>query len=133
MSLVLHPWQLLLIILGGWIQRHQQEQLEFHRTQLLVLLEVIGKKRILLNDDQRRRLAVRGERGVLPETVTIIGGFSGFRELVGLMRAWLLIQPHQIGVFPDLRLLLLDARSLSNINQRLSSALRPFLGERIMG
>ena len=75
MSFVLHPWQLLFIILGGWIQRHQQEQLEFQRTQLLVLLEVIGKKRIVLNDDQRRRLAVKGKilgRKALQEVATIV-------------------------------------------------------------
>src|ERR1051325_3664439 len=75
MSFVLQPWQLLLIIMGGWIRRHQQEQLEFQRTQLLVLMEVIGKKRILLNDDQRRRLAVKGKilgRKALQEAATIV-------------------------------------------------------------
>lgn len=75
MSFGLQPWQLLLMILGGWIQRHQHQQLEFQRTQLLVLLEVIGKKRILLNDDQHRRLAVKGKilgPKALQEVATIV-------------------------------------------------------------
>jgi hypothetical protein len=75
MSFVLQPWQLLLVILSGWIERHQQAQLEFQRTQLLVLLEILGKKRIVLNDDQRRRWAVKGKtlgRKALLEVATIV-------------------------------------------------------------
>jgi hypothetical protein len=35
--------------------------IEYLRTENQVLREKIGKKRILLNDDQRRRLAVKGK------------------------------------------------------------------------
>ena len=58
---VMHPWQFLLIGLAGWINRSQQEAIEYLRTENQVLREVVGKKRILLNDDQRRRLAVKGK------------------------------------------------------------------------
>src|SRR5512136_1443979 len=61
MSFVLQPWQLLFAILAGWVNHLQQQQIEYHRTTIQVLLELFGKKRILLNDDQRRRLAVKGK------------------------------------------------------------------------
>jgi len=60
-NFVLQPRQLLLVILAGWVNRQQQE--------------VIDKKRIRLNDDQRQRLAVKGRilgRKVLGEIGTIV-------------------------------------------------------------
>jgi hypothetical protein len=74
MNLVLHPWQLLLLVLAGWINRQQQEVIEYLRTENQVLKEKLGKKRILLNDDQRRRLAVKGKvlgRKLLQEVGTL--------------------------------------------------------------
>ena len=70
MSFILHPWQLLLVILAGWANQQQQQIIEFQRTEIDVLKEKFGKKRIILNDDQRRRLAVKAKvlgRKVLQE------------------------------------------------------------------
>ena len=50
----------MLIILASWVNRQQQEVIEYLRTENAVLKEKLGKKRILLTDDQRRRLAVKG-------------------------------------------------------------------------
>ena len=61
MNLILQPWHLVTIFLASWINRQQQEVIEFLRTENAVLKEKLGKKRILLNDDQRRRLAVKGK------------------------------------------------------------------------
>ena len=61
MSFVLQPWQLVFMILAGWVKRHQQESIEYLRTENQVLKEKFGNKRILLNDDQRRRLACKGK------------------------------------------------------------------------
>jgi putative transposase len=61
MNFVLQPWHLLLSIFAGWINDNQQKQLEFQRTLIEVLREKLGPKRILLNDDQRRRLAVKAK------------------------------------------------------------------------
>ena len=61
MRFVLQPWQLLLSIVAGWINDEQQKIIEYERTVIQVLLEKMGKKRLLLNDDQRRRLAVKGK------------------------------------------------------------------------
>jgi putative transposase len=75
MKSVLQPWQLLLFIIAGWINRHQQDVVEYLRTENQVLKEKLGKKRILLDDDQRRRLAVKGKilgRKALQEIATIV-------------------------------------------------------------
>lgn len=61
MDFVLHPWQFYVVILAGWIHRQQQQVIHYLRTENQVLKETHGPKRILLNDDQRRRLAVQGK------------------------------------------------------------------------
>ena len=74
MSFVFQPWQLLLLILAGWVNRQQQKAIEYLRTENQVLRERLGKKRILLNNHQRRRLAVKGKilgRKMLSEIGTL--------------------------------------------------------------
>jgi hypothetical protein len=74
MHFTLQPWQLYLVIIAGWIHRQQQEVIEYLRTENQVLREKLGPKRILLNDDQRRRLAVKGKtlgRKMLEEVGTL--------------------------------------------------------------
>ena len=61
MDFIFQPWQLYLVILAGWINRQQQQVIEYLRTENRVLKEKFRNKRILLNDDQRRRLAVKGK------------------------------------------------------------------------
>ena len=61
MKFILQPWQLFLLILASWINRQQQAVIEYLHTENAVLKEKLGKKRILLSDDQRRRLAVKGK------------------------------------------------------------------------
>ena len=75
MSFVVQPWQLLVTILAGWVNQQQQQVIEYLRTENQVLKEMHGKKRILLNDDQRRRLAVKGKvlgRKLLDEIGTLV-------------------------------------------------------------
>ena len=60
MNFILQPWQLMLLIIASWINRQQQEAIDYLRTENRVLKEHIGKKRILLTDKQLRQLAVRG-------------------------------------------------------------------------
>ena len=74
MDFILRPCQLYLVILAGWINRQQQIVIDYLRTENQVLKEQIGKKRILLTDDQRRRLAVKGKilgRKMLEEVGTL--------------------------------------------------------------
>ncbi len=75
MNFVLKPRQLLLLILAGWINRHQQDAIEYLLTENQVLREKLGKGRILLNNHQRRRLALKGKalgRKTLDKLATIV-------------------------------------------------------------
>jgi putative transposase len=60
MNFVLEPIHLLVAIIAGWVNRQQQEAIDYLMTQCQVLIETHGPTRILLTDDQRRRLAVKG-------------------------------------------------------------------------
>ena len=71
----LHPWQLLLLILAGWINCSQQAAIEYLLTENRILRAKLGKKRILLDNDQRRRLALKGKvlgRKALEQLATIV-------------------------------------------------------------
>ncbi len=59
-SFVLRPWQFLFIGMAGWINRSQQDEIEHLRTENKVLPKGSAEAD-LLNDDQRRRLAVKGK------------------------------------------------------------------------
>jgi len=70
MSFILQPWQLLLVILAGWMNQLQQQIIEFQRKEIEVLKRRLGKKRIILSDDERRVLAMKAKvlsRKVLQE------------------------------------------------------------------
>lgn len=54
------PWQLLVVIVAGWMSRQQQEVIEYLREENRVLRENLGVQRVRLNDNQRRRLAAKG-------------------------------------------------------------------------
>ena len=71
----LQPCHLLLLILAGWINRRQQDAIDYLLTENQILREKLGKKRILLNDYERRRLAIKGKilgRKVLDQLATIV-------------------------------------------------------------
>ncbi len=57
----LQPWQIVLAWAVGWANRQQQLAIDYLQAENRVLREQVGKKRILLTDDQRRRLAVQGK------------------------------------------------------------------------
>ena len=60
------PITMLLMMLAGWINRQQQEAIKYLKEENIILrdelLKATGKQRILLNDSQRRRLAVLGKK-----------------------------------------------------------------------
>ncbi len=75
MSFVLHPWQLFFLILSGFVNRRQQEIIEFQNAQIRILMKKLGRRRLLLTDDQRRVLAAKGKaigRRALMELTTIV-------------------------------------------------------------
>ena len=54
------PYTMLLMMLAGWINRQQQEAINYLMEENKILkhelLKATGKKRIILNDKQRRKL-----------------------------------------------------------------------------
>ena len=53
---------MLLMMLAGWINRHQQDVITYLKEENKILREKLGTKRILLNDNQRMRLARLAKR-----------------------------------------------------------------------
>jgi len=58
MSFVLQPWHLLVLGMAGWVNRQQQQVIEYLITENQVLKEKLGKKRILLSDNQRAKSVI---------------------------------------------------------------------------
>jgi putative transposase len=74
-NFILQPWQVVFIALSGWVNQRQQQIIEFQNTEIEALLKKLGKKRVILTDDQRRLLAVKGKalgRKALMELTTIV-------------------------------------------------------------
>jgi hypothetical protein len=72
---MLDPFQFLLVSIAGWMNQDQQQVIEYLREENRVLREQLGNRRILFNDDQRRRLAVRAKglgRKLLAEVATLV-------------------------------------------------------------
>jgi putative transposase len=75
MRLALDPFRLLLISLAGWLNQQQQDIIDYLQEENRVLREQLGDRRLRLNDDQRRRLAVKAKklgRRVLHELATLV-------------------------------------------------------------
>ena len=75
MSFLLTPWHILLAVLCGMVNHRQQQIIEFQHAQIETLLKKLGRKRLLLDDDQRLLLAVKAHaigRKALLELTTIV-------------------------------------------------------------
>jgi len=82
MAAVLHPWQVLVAAVAGWISREQDAVIEYLREENRVLKQQLGGRRLRLTDAQRRRLAAKGKAlgyRVLSEVVTIVTPDTIFR------------------------------------------------------
>ena len=82
------PLQFLMLVLAGWVNRHQQEVIEYLQEENRALREQLGGRRLRFTDVQRRRLARRahqiGRRG-LTEIATLVTPdtlLRWYRELV---------------------------------------------------
>jgi len=58
--MIAHAWQSLVVALAGWLNRQQQDVVEYLQEENRVLREQLGGKRIRFTDDQRR-LASKGK------------------------------------------------------------------------
>src|ERR671933_2508870 len=75
MPRMLDPVPFILVAMAGWMNRRQQQTIEYLREENRVLREQLGNRRIRFNDDQRRRLAVRAKglgRKLLAEVATLV-------------------------------------------------------------
>ena len=74
------PWMMLVSMMAGWINRQQQEAIEYLKEENKILrdelLKATGKKRIFLNNKQRRRLAILAKRVGRKALFDISGVFS---------------------------------------------------------
>ncbi|MCH7227887.1 hypothetical protein [Haloferula sp. A504] len=71
--------------LTGWMNRPQQDVIEYLREEVRVLKELQGKKRLRFTDDQRRRLARKAKRI----------RFGRLKEIVGLATPQTLLAWHR--------------------------------------
>ncbi len=55
------PLHFVLLMLAGWVNRHQEDVIEYLKEENRVLRQQLGLRRLDLSDDQRRRLAVKGK------------------------------------------------------------------------
>ncbi len=54
----IRPQTILMMMLAGWVNRHQQDVIEYLKTENKILREKSGGTRIGLNDEQRKKLAM---------------------------------------------------------------------------
>ena len=69
------PLHLIVAALFGWLEREQRDVIEFLREENRVLKAQLHGRRLRLRDDERRRLAVIGQRlgrRILAEVATIV-------------------------------------------------------------
>jgi len=87
--------QLLLHMLAGWINRHQQSVIEYLQAENRALCEQLGPKRIRWTDEQRRRLAEKAKavgRYALKQLSSIVTPntlLRWYRQLVAARLRWL--------------------------------------------
>ena len=100
---------MLLAALLGWLDREQRDAIAFLREENRALKVQLGGRRLRLDDDQRRRLAVLGQRlgrGLLREVATLVTPdtiLRWHRELVARKWTYARHRPGRPGVLRDIR------------------------------
>ncbi len=59
-----------MLMLAGWINRHQQAVIAYQKEEIKVLREMLGGKRLRFTDEQRRRLALKACTGTIRDSMT---------------------------------------------------------------
>ena len=60
-AFILQPWYIVRATICGILNSRQRQIIAFQNVQIDALLKKLGRKRLLLDDDQRRLLAVKGQ------------------------------------------------------------------------
>src|SRR5262245_3418123 len=69
------PFALAVSILAGFLNRAQQDAINYLREENRVLREMLGRRRLTFTDTQRKRLAIRGKalgRALLRGVATLV-------------------------------------------------------------
>jgi Integrase core domain len=69
------PFALAVCILAGFLNRSQQDAIDYLREENRVLREMVGRRRLKFTDTQRKRLAIRGKalgRALLRGVATVV-------------------------------------------------------------
>ena len=75
MTNIIQPFHLLVIALAGWLNRHQQDIIDYLIEENCVLKDQLEGQRLRFTDDQRRRLAAKAKvlgRRLLDEIETLV-------------------------------------------------------------
>src|SRR5258708_10630823 len=75
MPKILDSFRFVLMAAAGWMNQRQLQVIDYLREENRVLREQLGKRRMRLNDDQRRRLAAKAKglgRKLLAEVATVV-------------------------------------------------------------
>ena len=70
-----NPLHFLLMVFAGWVNRDQNQVIDYLLEENRVLREQLGGRRLRLTDDQRRRIAVKGKilgRKILSQVAGIV-------------------------------------------------------------
>ena len=82
------PFSFVVTSIAGWMNQHQHHVINYLIEENRVLREQIGNRRLRFNDDQRRRLAVKGKklgRKILAQVATVVAPetlFAWHRKLI---------------------------------------------------
>jgi hypothetical protein len=82
--MTLHPLQLVLAVLSGWLNEHQSRVVDYPREENRLLKQQLRGQRLRLTDDDRRRLAAKGVllgRKLLGQVATIVSPDTSLRGI----------------------------------------------------
>jgi helix-turn-helix protein len=109
----LSPMRVLLVTLAGWVNRHQQQVIEYLVEENRILKEQVKGRRLRLTDDERRRLAAKGRqigRRVLRQVATIVTPdtiLRWHRQLIARKWTFTPKRPGRPGVMKEISALIL--------------------------
>jgi putative transposase len=104
-----NPLQMVLVALLGWLEREQHDVIAFLREENRALKTRLGSRRLRLDDDQRRRLALLGHRlgrRVLREVATLVTPdtiLRWHRELIARKWTYARQRPGRPAVLAEIR------------------------------
>ena len=61
MRFKLNPWHMLFFALAGLVNKEAQRIIAFQNAQIKALLKIMGRRRVILTNDLRRIIAVKGK------------------------------------------------------------------------